>query len=95
MKIQRRAATPTLLAFVVLLSSSALMLTASGYEVVGQISGNQQLAPDFGAMRVVLNDGLYSSFVTSTGHFKIQDVPKGAFCLEFCRAVPTVAPTTK
>jgi len=65
-----------------LLVASALIFStscSSAYEVVGQITGNQQLSPDFSKTRVVLNDGLYSTFVTSTGHFKFDDVPVGPY----------------
>ena len=61
----------------VLLSLLLSLGLVSAYDVVGQISTTQQLSPDFSKAKVVLNDGLYSSLVTTTGHFKIEDVPAG------------------
>jgi hypothetical protein len=62
-----------LVAVVVLLGTRA----GDAFEVVGQISGTPQMSVDYLNTRVVLNDGLYSALVTSSGHFKIQDVPAG------------------
>lgn len=52
------------------------------YNVEGQITTTQELTPDFTKTRVVLNDGLYTAYVNSMGHFEIEDVPAGVYHLD-------------
>lgn len=61
---------------------ASLAFPAQAYEVVGQISSTQQLTVDFLNARVVLNDGLHTAFVSTTGQFKFEDIDPGMYHLD-------------
>ena len=62
-------------ALLLLACLGVLFGTASSYEVTGQVISHEQAPVDFFNTRVVLNDGLFSTLVTSSGHFKFEDIP--------------------